>query len=44
MMPTIPIPNALADANLLGSALGDIASWRTWSVRARRGARHPAAV
>ena len=30
MMPTIPICEALADANLLGAALGDIGSWRTW--------------
>ena len=29
-MPTIPISGALADANLLGAALGDISSWRTW--------------
>lgn len=30
MMPTIPISGALADANLLGAALGDIESWKTW--------------
>ena len=30
MMPSIPISGALADANLLGAALGDISSWRTW--------------
>ena len=30
MMPTIPISDALADANLLGAALGDVASWRVW--------------
>ena len=30
MMPTIPISAALADANLLGAALSDIESWRTW--------------
>ena len=30
MTPAIPISEALADPNLLGAALGDIASWRTW--------------
>src|SRR5262245_50877130 len=30
MRPAIPISEALADANLLGAALGDVASWRTW--------------
>jgi hypothetical protein len=30
MTPAIPISEALVDANLLGAALGDIASWRTW--------------
>src|SRR5215831_27935 len=30
MMPAIPISEALADANLLGSALGDVGRWRTW--------------
>ena len=29
MTPAIPIAEALADANLLGAALGDVASWRT---------------
>ena len=32
MTPTVPISEALADANLLGAALGDTASWRTWCV------------
>ena len=26
----LPISQALADPNLLGAALGDISSWRTW--------------
>ena len=30
MTPAIPITEALADPNLLGAALGDVASWRTW--------------
>ena len=30
MTPAIPISEALADPNLLGAALGDVASWRTW--------------
>jgi hypothetical protein len=30
MTPAISIARALADANLLGAALGDVASWRTW--------------
>ena len=30
MTPAIPISEALADRNLLGAALGDIGSWRTW--------------
>ena len=32
MTPAIPISEALADSNLLGSALGDIASWQVWRV------------
>jgi hypothetical protein len=32
MMPAIQISKALADPNLLGAALGDLASWRTWCV------------
>ena len=32
MTPAIPIAEALADANLLGAALGDVASWQTWRV------------
>ena len=30
MRSSIPISAALADANLLGAALGDIASWQVW--------------
>ena len=30
MTPAIPISEALVDPNLLGAALGDIGSWRTW--------------
>lgn len=30
MRPAIPISEALADANLLGAALGDVASWQAW--------------
>jgi hypothetical protein len=32
MKPSIPISEALGDANLLGAALGDIATWQTWCV------------
>jgi hypothetical protein len=32
MMPAIPISEALLDRNLLGAALGDDTSWRTWRV------------
>jgi hypothetical protein len=32
MRPAIPISEALADRHLLGEALGDVASWRTWVI------------
>jgi hypothetical protein len=32
MTPALPISEALADQHLLGAALGDISSWRTWRI------------
>ena len=30
MTPAVPIHEALTDPRLLGAALGDVTSWRTW--------------